>query len=133
IIFPKWKIILISLVIILMILSEFYLAKINFNFSSSSVFFVSAFLFFIVQSSFMIIVAFDNFDIDIRKNFVFWIAFARLFYYLIIMFIYIYPSLIENGYKIKLYNQTNTAINTFANVLENIIYGVSFLCHKKKI
>ena len=131
--YSRWQWIFVALVVFFVFFSEFYIKRNEpFN-SNNSLLFVSFFLFFIIQSSQMIIFTFDDFDTDIRKNYVFWIAFARLFYFLIIVFIYIYPNFIENGYKITFLNKTNTTINMFANVLLNLIYGISFLCHRKEI
>jgi hypothetical protein len=130
--FPAWKWVLAAVVSCLIMFSQLYSGEhFNYNFKNS-VFFVSVFLFFIIQSSFMTIVTFDDFTRDIRKNYVFWIAFARLFYFLIIVFIYIYPNFIADGYRNKFLDRTNTTINMLANVLLNMIYGVSFLCHNKK-
>lgn len=131
--YPVWKKYVTAFVAAVLCISELFLKNKFLYIQNDSLFFVSIFLFFILQSSFVIVAVFDDFEVDIRKNYIFWIAFARLFYYLIIVFIYVYPSFIENGYKIKLYNDTNLAINTFANILMNLIYGISLLCHKKKI
>jgi hypothetical protein len=130
--FPVWKWVLAAIVFCLIILSQLYTGNNSVFNVKDSVFFVSTFLFFIIQSSFMIIVTFDDFTTDIRKNYVFWIAFARLFYFLIIVFIYIYPNFIADGYRNKFLDRTNTTINMLANVLLNMIYGISFLCHNKK-
>jgi hypothetical protein len=88
-----------------------------------SLFFVTLFFFFIIQSGYLIIVSFDNFEMNILDNFIFWVATARLFYFLIIVFIYVYPSMIEDGYTNKIYGDANTLINSIANIILNILYS----------
>jgi hypothetical protein len=95
-----------------------------------SLFYILIFLFFIIQSAIAIIHIFENTDLNPTSNFIFWIAFARLMYFLIIFVIYVYPTLQSVGYDKKLFWLVFNTINAIGNILGNILYGVSFLCRK---
>ena len=97
-----------------------------------SLFHLTFFLFFIFQSAFIIMKVFDDYKMNIFNNFVFWIAFARLFYFLIIVFIFIYPNFVTKEQDNKLYEYADASINSVANILLNILYGISFICQKQK-
>lgn len=100
------------------------------NILLDSIFYLSVFLFFIIQSANSIIHIFENVNLNPTSNFLFWISFARLMYFLIIFFIYIYPNLKSGGFENKLFLIVFGAINSIGNILGNILYGVSFLCRK---
>lgn len=95
-----------------------------------SLFYLLIFLFFIIQSAMTIIQIFENTDLNPTSNFIFWIAFARLMYFLIIFVIYVYPTIKLDGYDKKLFWLVFNTINAIGNILGNILYGVSFLCRK---
>jgi hypothetical protein len=104
-------------------------SSINLNLS---LFHLIFFLFFIFQSSYIIMKVFDNFGGNLFNDFVFWIAFARLFYFLIIMFIFIYPNFISKNLNNRsLYEYVDATINSVANILLNLLYAVSFVCRRK--
>lgn len=128
--FPRWKWIYASITIPILVLDELFIKPEYGNRTSDSIFYFVLFIFSIVQSCYVIIRAFDNFETGILNNFVFWIAFARLFYSLITLFIYIYPNFVEDGFYNEFFGDVNFAINATANIILNILYAVSFVCQK---
>lgn len=90
------------------------------------------FLFFIVQSAYAILTAFSVYEDSIFRHPVFWISFGRLFYFLVIVFIFVYPKLIYKIMSNALIIQLDNYINIFANVCMYILYGIGFLCLRTK-
>ncbi len=115
-------------VIALAILMQILMRNINFKWINESYFFIMVILFLIFQSGYVNIEVFDKSEMLPFKNMYFWIASARIIYYLLILFIFIYPSLIGNSFDNKIFDIAFFIINCFANLLLNIMYTKSFLC-----
>jgi hypothetical protein len=130
--FPKWKWVYASLIIPVLIFNETYINCHYGKENSTSMFYLLVSVFNIIQSGFIIVCIFEDFEINILNNYVFWISMARLFYYLTIVFIFVYPNFVENGFYNEFYGEVNFAINATANTILNILYGVSFICLKVK-
>lgn len=130
---PMWKIeinLLFVLCLTFVELLSFVNTRIN---DYASWFHVVFFIFFIVQSAYAVIYSFRTFETNIFHNPVFWISFGRLFYYILISFIYIYP---EFNYK-YLYSQKDiilisSILNLFANVCLYTLFSISILCLKNQ-
>lgn len=95
-------------------------------------FFFIIITYFIYQSASVLIYIFENEILLPTKNYLFWISFARLFYFLIIIFIYIYQNFIPLEQRSKQFGNIHFIINGIANIILNLIYGISFLCLKPK-
>lgn len=130
--FPTWAWVYAILLIPVLLIVEFYIKPVFGEYASDSMFYFVLLVFLIIQSGIVIIEVFDNFNVDILNNYIFWIAFARLLYYLIIVFIYIYPNFAEKGFYNDFFSEINFVINATANVILNILYGISFICQKAK-
>lgn len=104
-----------------------YFSSVN---QTDTIFFFLVFVFFILQSTSAIIAIFDNLDLNPANNYIFWIAFARLIYFLIILFIFIYPNLQSSSYSDKQFAAVFIAINATGNILCNVLYGYSFICRR---
>lgn len=127
---PKWLNLLLILLILYAIFNEIFLTLAYEPQNKSNYFFVFSLLFSIILSGYVITQIFDNLDINPSEDYLFWIAFAHLFYSLIILFIYVYPNLRSQGFDNKQFNLIFGTINTIGNVLCNIVYTYSFLCKK---
>lgn len=90
------------------------------------------FLFFIIQSAYAILTAFSAYEDNIFRHPVLWISFGRLFYFLLIVFIFVYPKLIFKIMSNELIIQLGHYINIFANICMYILYGIGFLCLRTK-
>jgi hypothetical protein len=130
--FPKWKWAYTLAIIPILILNEFVFDDIYGTDMSTTVFYFMIFLYSVIQSGFIIINVFDDFEVNILNNFVFWIAMARVFYHLIVVFIYVYPNFVENKFYNEFYGDINFTINATGNIVLNILYGISFVCQKTK-
>lgn len=89
-------------------------------------------IFFIVQSSMMILKTFDLNDTEFNKSYIFWIAFARLIYFMAILPFNIY-SFIGNHLSSELketYGNVDAIFNHFANITLNVLMMYSFKCRK---
>jgi hypothetical protein len=90
------------------------------------------FMYFIIQSAYAILTAFSSFENNIFLHPVFWISFGRLFYFLIIVFVFVYPKLIYKGESNEMIGLVNNYVNYFANICMYILYGVGILCLRTK-
>lgn len=104
--------------------------KLHFVISLDSIFFMTIFLFFIIQSAMTIIHIFERVNVNPTSYFLFWISFARLIYFLVIFFIYIYPYLKPMVWGNKVFEFVFNVINAIGNIVCNILHGLSFLCRK---
>jgi hypothetical protein len=104
------------------------LTKIGIRFDS--LFFLSIFLFFIIQSALTMIYIFENIEGNPTSYFLFWISFARLIYFLIIFIIYIFPNIRPDIFNNMFFGKVFYIINATGNIICNILYGGSFLCIK---
>ncbi len=120
-------------VVVLFLLTDYFILQTYFSINDRvSLFHLTFFLFFIYQSAYIITKTFDNVQGNILRNYIFWIAFARLFYYLIIVFIFIYPNFVSSDHNNEFYDNADATINSVANILLNILYAISFTCLKVK-
>lgn len=112
------------------ILAMLYFANffIYFEFNFSLLFFTSAILFLIIQSGIANIIIFQTFEFLPYKSSFFWIASARILYYLFILFIFVYPSIVRDSFNIKIFDYAFMIINAFANISLNLLYSKSLLC-----
>jgi hypothetical protein len=117
-------------VLVLAILMQILMSNINFKWINESYFFILIILFLIIQSGFVNIEVFDKSEMLPFKNMYFWIASARIIYYLLILFIFIYPSLIGNSFDNKIFDKAFFIINCIANVLLNIMYSKVFYANR---
>lgn len=116
------------IVLVLSILMLILIGNTSFTWLNESYFFILIILFLIIQSGYVNIEVFDKSEMLPFKNMYFWIASARIIYYLFILFIFIYPSLIGNSFDNKIFDKAFFIINCVANVSLNIMYSKSFLC-----
>jgi hypothetical protein len=87
-------------------------------------------IFCIVQSAIMLLKTFDLSDTEFNKNYVFWIAFARLIYFMAILPFNIYLFIGDElkGNVLEIYKYTDVTINHLANITLNTILMYSFRC-----
>ena len=87
-------------------------------------------IFCIVQSALMLLKTFDLNDTEFNKNYVFWIAFARLIYFMAILPFNIYFFIGDDlkGDALEIYTYTDVTINHFANITLNTLLMYSFRC-----
>lgn len=123
---PKWLKSASYLFLFLVLIWELLIKLIKHKPQFESIFFIVVFLFFVLQSIQVILKLLDHLEISPFKNYLFWIAASRLIYYSFILFIYIYPNLLENGFKNEFFTFVFIAINTSANILANTLYAISF-------
>lgn len=119
----------------LIVFSILFLNEVLINFKlggNRAFFFFVIITYFIYQSAHVLIEIFENDELIPTKNYLFWISFARLLYFLIIIFIYIYQNFIPIENRTKLFGNIHFIINGIANIILNLIYGISFLCLKPK-
>ncbi len=90
------------------------------------------FVFFIIQSAVAILKSFKVFENNIFVQPVFWISFGRLFYFLLIVFVFVYPKLIYKGIDNKLIATVNSFVNLFANFCLYTLYAIGILCLRMK-
>lgn len=93
-------------------------------------FFIISFLYSVTISGFVLTEIFDNLDLNPLSNYLFWIAFARIFYFLIILFIYVYPIVQKTSFENQSFLFIFKIINTVGNIICNIMYSKSFLCKR---
>lgn len=112
------------------ILAILYFANffIYYEFNFSLLFFTSAILFLIIQSGIANLIIFKTFEFLPYKSSFFWIASARILYYLFILFIFVYPSIVRDSFNIKIFDYAFMLINAFANISLNLFYSKSLLC-----
>lgn len=128
--FVNWLKIISGLLLLYIISWKILVSNFDVSEGVQSLFFIFIFLYFVVQSADIIIRLFDNLELSPVKNFIFWIASARLFYYLFILFIYVYPHLISNSFKNIFFSIIFNVINSTGNIVCNIMYGISFYGRK---
>lgn len=126
----KWINFLGIMVVFLSLILGFLFPILNIAIKFESYFFISIFIYLIIQSGAVNIILFDESEELPFYNYNFWIASARLLYYLFVLFIYVYQSYSEVGFNDKIFNKTFLIINSVANVLLNLMYTKSFLCRK---
>jgi len=97
---------------------------------AEGIFFIIIFLFFIIQSM-QVLLSLIN-EHNLLQNPVFWIATARLFYYLIVFSVFVYLYLEVNSFNDSLFAMAFVIINASGNILCNIMFGMSFLCRKNR-
>jgi hypothetical protein len=124
--YPKWLLWLTAILFIFLPFWQFYIQEFYYNPKLEPLFYIIIFFYFIIQSRQGILNEFDNLEISPFKNYKFWIYSARMIYYLFIIFIYIYPSFLENGYENNVFATASHLINGSANIILNIMYGLSF-------
>lgn len=100
------------------------------NLISESLFFILIFLFLLIQSIFIILTLFKNFDHSPIQNYLFWIGFARIFYFLIIITVYICLTILPTNFNGKIYGLAFSIINSLGNIVGNSLYSINFLCRK---
>lgn len=122
--------IVIFLIVIFILLLFLLRRLINVEISFGSFFFMTIFVFFILQNAIVVLNIFDKPDLNPSSNFLFWITFARMMYFLIIFLIYIYPNLLESNVQNQCFWNVFNVINALGNIICNILYGISFLCVK---
>ncbi|MDI1235092.1 MAG: hypothetical protein PSX81_12485 [bacterium] len=93
-------------------------------------FFIISFLYSVIIGGFVLTEIFDNLNLNPLNNYLFWIAFARIFYFLVILFIYVYPMVQKTSFENKSFLFIFKIINTVGNIICNIMYSKSFLCKK---
>ncbi|MCC6818373.1 MAG: hypothetical protein IT245_05745 [Bacteroidia bacterium] len=87
-------------------------------------------IYFIVQNSMMIIKTFEKSDTEFNKSYVFWISFARLFYFMAILPFNIFTFItnhLESDVKV-IYEMADSSVNFVSNIALNIIFMYSFKC-----
>lgn len=87
-------------------------------------------IYFVVQSSIMIISTFEKSDTEFNRTYIFWISFARLFYFMAILPFNIFAFIgnhLENEVK-EVYNMADLSVNYVANIILNILFMYSFKC-----
>jgi hypothetical protein len=124
--FPKWLKFFTWGILLFVPCWEILIRLIDHQQRIESLFYILIFFYFVLQSRQVILNLFSNLEISPFKNYLFWIASARLMYYSFILFIYIYPNLRINSFNNEIFTQAFIVINTTANVLCNIMYGISF-------
>lgn len=87
-------------------------------------------IFCIVQSAVMLLKTFDLNDTEFNKNYIFWIAFARLIYFMAILPFNIYFFIGDElkGNALMIYTYTDVTINHLANITLNTLLMYSFRC-----
>ena len=87
-------------------------------------------IFCIVQSAVMLLKTFDLNDTEFNKNYIFWIAFARLIYFMAILPFNIYFFIGDDlkGNVLMIYKYTDVTINHLANITLNTLLMYSFRC-----
>jgi len=100
------------------------------NLKLRSAFYITIFLFFIAQSAFILFSIFKNVEQNPFKDYLFWISFGRLFYFLIISIVFICSALFTKIFENELYQLIFHSSNSIGNIIGNILFGISFLCKK---
>lgn len=90
------------------------------------------FLFFVVQATYSVIATFEEEQGEVFHRPVFWVSFARMFYFLSLIFVFVFPVLLEMSIKSEAIGQASDLINYFSNISLNICYSISFLCLRLK-
>lgn len=87
-------------------------------------------IFCVVQSAVMLLKTFDLNDTEFNKNYIFWVAFARLIYFMAILPFNIYFFIGDElkGEVSDLYRYTDAVTNHLANITLNILLMYSFKC-----
>lgn len=78
----------------------------------------------------MIIKTFEKSDTEFNKSYIFWISFARLFYFMAILPFNIFQFIGDhlNSEIREVYDSADTIVNLTANIILNIIFAYSFKC-----
>lgn len=129
---PLWNLWINMLFIAVLVFTEVISSQFKSVNSLASWYHLLLFVFFIIQSALAIITTFKTYENNILKYPVFWISFGRLFYFLLIVFVFVYPRLVYKGLENKLIGDVNSYINIFANFCLYIMYGIGILCLKMK-
>ena len=114
-----------------LIFETFNSVYIRFPLFSAGIFFIMIFLYFIFQSIYVLTTLLN--DNSPSTNPVFWIASARLIYFLCIFSIYSYTSMYDKSFESSLFSDAFTIINGTSNILCNVLFANSFLCTKNQI
>lgn len=87
-------------------------------------------IFCVVQSAAMLLKTFDLNETEFNKNYIFWIAFARLIYFMAILPFNIYFFIGDDlkGNILEIYTYTDVTINHLANITLNTLLMYSFRC-----
>lgn len=87
-------------------------------------------IFCVVQSAVMLLKTFDLNETEFNKNYIFWIAFARLIYFMAILPFNIYFFIGDDlkGNILEIYTYTDVTINHLANITLNTLLMYSFRC-----
>ena len=87
-------------------------------------------IFCVVQSAVMLLKTFDLSDTEFNKKYIFWIAFARLIYFMAILPFNIYFFIGDElkGGVLDLYRYTDAVTNHLANITLNTLLMYSFRC-----
>lgn len=87
-------------------------------------------IFCIVQSAVMLLKTFDLNETEFNKNYIFWIAFARLIYFMAILPFNIYFFIGDElkGDVLNIYRYTDAVTNHLANITLNTLLMYSFRC-----
>lgn len=78
----------------------------------------------------MIIKTFEKSDTEFNKSYIFWISFARLFYFMAILPFNIFQFIgehLEADVK-EVYDSADTIVNLTSNMILNILFAYSFKC-----
>ena len=128
--FPRWLIYLTLFITLFTVVTGTALIFTHMSTKIQLLYYMVLFFFFLIQSGFVIISMADQVDINPVKHYLFWLAFARLFYFLIVIFIYAYSYLDPDSYENKSYAVAFGIINSAGNIICNSMYGVALVCRK---
>lgn len=119
----------VSFVLILLFV-EYLQYFINQNHKEVSYTFPLIIIFCVVQSAVMLLKTFDLNDTEFNRNYIFWIAFARLIYFMAILPFNIYFFIGDElkGEMLKIYRYTDATVNHLANITLNTLLMYSFRC-----
>ena len=127
----KRSFMILSIVFVVVLLFVEYLQYFAYNNQKNvSYTFPLIIIFCVVQSAVMLLKTFDLSDTEFNKNYIFWIAFARLIYFMAILPFNIYFFIGDElkGDVLELYTYTDVTINHLANITLNTLLMYSFRC-----
>lgn len=78
----------------------------------------------------MIITTFEKSDTEFNKTYIFWISFARLFYFMAILPFNIFAFIgnhLDKEVK-EVYDMADLSVNYTANIILNFLFMYSFKC-----
>ena len=127
-IYPKWLRILTFAILSFIVFDGVDSWFLHLSFYTSGFYFIAIFLYSIILSFYAITTLFD--DWYPARNPILWIAAARLIYYVFVLVIFVTSSISFFKFKNDQFAEAFTIINGVANILCNIVYGVSFLCRR---